>query len=173
MVSEWPEPGRRDPEAEAAFGDLVEMVKGVRRLKTEYRVGAQVAPAVIEAGARAELVRAHLPLVRTLARLDPIDVEERLAEPPSRALSVVAGGATVYLPVEGLFDVGQELARVEKEHADAERTAERTAAQLSQPTFTEKAPPQVVAQRREQLAEQRERVDRLRARLETLRSLQA
>jgi valyl-tRNA synthetase len=148
------------------------MVQGVRRLKTEYRVGAHVAPAVIEAGARAELIRAHLPVVRTLARLDPIDVEDALPRAPERALSVVAGGVTAYLPVEGLFDVGQELSRAGKELQDAERTAERTAAQLSQPTFTEKAPPAVVAQRREQLAEQRERADRLRARVDTLRALQ-
>jgi valyl-tRNA synthetase len=110
--------------------------------------------------------------VRTLARLDPIEVEQALTRAPARALSVVAGGVTVYLPVEGLFDVGQELGRVEKEYADADRTAERTAGQLSQPSFTEKAPPAVVAQRREQLAEQRERAERLRSRLETLRALQ-
>jgi valyl-tRNA synthetase len=84
---------------------------------------------------------------------------------------VVGGGVTTYLPVEGLFDVGQELARVEKEHADAARTAERTAGQLSQPSFTSKAPPQVVEQRRAQLAEQQERVALLAARLGTLRAL--
>jgi valyl-tRNA synthetase len=67
------------------------------------------------------------------------------------------------ITVAGIFDG----------RADAERAAERTAAQLGQPTFTQKAPPEVVAQRREQLAEQRERVERLRARLETLRALQA
>jgi valyl-tRNA synthetase len=172
IVADWPEAGSRDREAENAFGDLVEMVKGVRRLKTEYRVGAQAAPAIVDAGWRADLLKTHLPLVRTLARLNPVDVESALPEAPHGALSVVAGGVTVYLPVEGLFDVGQELARVQKEHADAERAAERTAAQLGQPTFTEKAPPAVVAQRREQLAEQRERVERLRARLDTLRALQ-
>jgi len=173
MVSEWPEAGLPDAEAESSFGGLIELIQGVRRLKTEYRVGALLAPAVIEAGPRASLVRDHLPMIRTLARLSDVQVADTLAEHPSRALSVVAGGVTAYLPVEGLFDVAQELARVEKEHADAERTAERTASQLSQPSFTEKAPPQVVAQRREQLAEQRERVERLRARLETLRDLQA
>jgi valyl-tRNA synthetase len=172
IVAEWPEAGAPDAEAEAAFGSLVEMVQGVRRLKTEYRVGSQLAPAVIDAGARAGLLRDHLPLIRTLARLNPIEVEESLGASPPRALSVVAGGVTVYLPVEGLFDVGQELVRTEKEHADAERTAERTATQLAQPTFAAKAPPQVVAQRREQLAEQRERAERLGARLATLRSLQ-
>jgi len=72
-----------------------------------------------------------------------------------------------------LFDVGQEIARVEKEHADAAKSAERTAAQLSQPTFTSKAPPQVVEQRRAQLAEQQERAALLQARLSTLRALGA
>ena len=96
-----------------------------------------------------------------------------MPEAPPRALSVVAGGVTVYLPVEGLFDVAQETARVEKEHADATRTADRTANQLSQPSFTSKAPPPVVEQRRAQLAEQQERVSLLAARLATLRALGA
>jgi valyl-tRNA synthetase len=149
------------------------MVQGVRRLKTDYRVGTQMTPAVVAAGSRADLLREYAPIVRTLARLDPLEVAETLTAAPERALSSVAGGVTVYLPVEGLFDVRQEIARVEKEHADAARTAERTAAQLSQPTFTAKAPAHVVEQRRAQLAEQQERADLLAARLTTLRALGA
>jgi valyl-tRNA synthetase len=69
--------------------------------------------------------------------------------------------------------VGQEIARVEKEHADAAKAAERTAGQLSQPTFTSKAPAHVVEQRRAQLAEQQERASLLQTRLATLRALGA
>jgi valyl-tRNA synthetase len=173
MVAEWPVAGARDRRAEAELGDIIEMVKGVRRLKTDYRVGSQLTPAVVAAGSRAELFRQYAPIVRTLARLNPLDVGDALPFAPERALSVVAGGVTTYLPVEGLFDVAQELGRVEKEHGDAVRTAERTAAQLSQPSFTSKAPPQVVEQRRAQLAEQQERAALLAARLTTLRALGA
>jgi valyl-tRNA synthetase len=67
--------------------------------------------------------------------------------------------------------VAQETARVEKELAEAGKHVDRTRAQLSQPSFTDKAPPEVVAQRREQLAEQEDRATRLRDRLETLRAL--
>jgi valyl-tRNA synthetase len=173
MVAEWPTAGARDRRAEAEFGDLIEMVQGVRRLKTDYRVGSQLTPATVAAGTRADLFRQYAPIVRTLARLNPLEVAEALPAAPERALSVVGGGVTTYLPVEGLFDVGQELARVEKEHADAARTAERTAGQLSQTSFTSKAPPEVVEQRRAQLAEQQERVALLAARLSTLRALGA
>jgi valyl-tRNA synthetase len=173
MVAAWPAVGQRDLRAESEFGDLIEMVQGIRRLKTDYRVGSQLTPAQVAAGARADLLRQYAPIVRTLARVSPLEVAESLPEAPPRALSVVAGGVTVYLPVEGLFDVAQETARVEKEHADASKTADRTAAQLSQPSFTSKAPPAVVEQRRAQLAEQQERVSLLAARLATLRALGA
>jgi valyl-tRNA synthetase len=128
---------------------------------------------VVAAGSRADLLREYAPIVRTLARLSPLDISDTLPTPPERALSVVAGGVTVYLPAEGLFNVGQEIARVEKEHAEAAKSAERTASQLSQPTFTSKAPPQVVEQRRAQLAEQQERAALLQARLVTLQELRA
>ncbi len=171
MISEWPSGAERDLAAENRFGDLVELVQSVRRLKTEYRVGAQLTPAVIEAGESAGLVRDHMVLVGTLARLDPLEVVERLDSRPSRALSVVAGGVQVFLPVAGLFDVVEERMRVEREILDAERQVERTAAQLGEPSFTLKAPSPVVTQRREQLAQQEDRLARLRDRLETLQSL--
>jgi valyl-tRNA synthetase len=173
MVAAWPEAGPRDLQAESQFGDIIEMVQGIRRIKTDYRVGTQLTPAVVEAGSRADLFRQYASLVRVLARINPLDVTETLPAPPDRALSSVAGGVTTYLPAEGLFDVAQEVARVEKEHADAAKAAERTAGQLSQPTFTQKAPPHVVEQRRAQLAEQQDRAARLRARLATLRALSA
>jgi valyl-tRNA synthetase len=174
MVSGWPEAGPRDREAENAFGDVISLVQGVRRVKTDYRVGTQLTPARLEAGtaARADLVREHASIVRALARLEPLDVVERFDVAPKRALSVVAGGVQAFLPVEGLFDVAQETARVEAEVADARRQVERTTAQLAQPSFTQKAPPQVVAQRREQLAEQEDRLARLQVRLQTLRDLE-
>jgi len=171
MVSSWPQAGPRDSAAEDAFGDLIALIQSVRRLKTDYRVGMQQTPCVVEAGQRAGLLRGHLSVIRTLARLDPLDVVEHLDEPPSRALSVVAGGVQAYLPVEGLFDIALEATRLEREVAEAERQVERTAGQLAQRSFTENAPTEVVAQRREQLAEHRDRLARLRDRLKALRGL--
>jgi valyl-tRNA synthetase len=172
MVAEWPTAGRRDLAAESAFGDLIEMVQAVRRLKTDYRVGSQLTPATVEAGSRTALLREYAPIIRVLGRLNPLDVAEKLPAAPDRALSVVAGGVTVYLPAAGLFDVAQEVARTEKEYTEAARMAERTASQLAQPTFTAKAPPQVIEQRRAQLAEQQDRAALLKARLDTLRALE-
>ena len=142
-------------------------------MKTDYRVGSLLTPALVAAGSRADLLRQYAPIVRTLARVNPLEIAETLPSAPPRALSVVAGGVTVYLPVEGLFDVAQETGRVEKEHADAAKSAERTAAQLSQASFTARAPAQVVEQRRAQLAEQQERAALLEARLATLKALGA
>jgi valyl-tRNA synthetase len=175
MISSWPTAGSGDPAAEDSFGALIDLIQGIRRLKTDYRVGAQLTPAVLDAGGgeQAALLRDHASVIRTLARLDPLRVADHLDESPERALSVVEGGVQAFLPVEGLFDVAQETARLQREVAEAGRQVERTTAQLAQRSFTEKAPPQVVAQRREQLAEQEGRLARLRARLETLEGLGA
>ncbi|MBA2449746.1 MAG: valine--tRNA ligase, partial [Chloroflexi bacterium] len=142
MVSAWPEAGRRDTAAEDAFADVIELVQGVRRLKTDYRVGTQHTPAVIEAGDRADLLREHVSIVRVLGRLDPLDMSERLEAPPARALSVVAGGVQAYLPVEGLFDVGQETARLEREVAEAPTTGPLTSWTANSPTRAMAGAPQ-------------------------------
>ena len=173
MISRWPGAGERDPVAEQTFADLIELIQGVRRLKTDYRVGTQQTPALLEARDRTDVVREHASLIRSLGRLDPLEIVDQLEQPPTRALSVVAGGVQVFLPVEMLFDLRQETARLEQETAEAQRQVERTSSQLQQPSFVQKAPAHVVAQRQEQLAQQRDRLSRLRDRLETLRALQA
>lgn len=173
MISLWPTAGSRDIAAERAFGDVIELIQGIRRVKTDYRVGAQLTSAVLEAGDRVALMREHAAVIGALARLSPLEIVDSLDEAPKRALSVVADGVHAYLPAEGLFDVEQETARLDKDVAEAEKQVQRTTAQLGQPSFTEKAPPAVVAQRREQLEEQIDRLGRLRARLDTLRGLGA
>ncbi len=171
IVAEWPEAGAPDAEAESEFRAVViEPVLAARRLTAEYRLPRDV-PMILETGPRADLVARFIPTIRALT--GKIDVSAVQSIPtPQHALSAVIRDGNLWLPTEGKFDVVQELARVEKELADAERTVDRTAAQLAQPSFANKAPPRVVAQRREQLAEQRERAERLGARLATLRSLQ-
>jgi valyl-tRNA synthetase len=92
---------------------------------------------------------------------------------PERALSVVAGGNRAFLPIEGLFDLEQELARLARERQETVGLLERCEQLLARPGFVERAPSEVVQRERDKADELRERQRLLDERLATLRELGA
>jgi valyl-tRNA synthetase len=83
-------------------------------------------------------------------------------------VTIVAGGATVYVPLAGMVDVAQERARLERERAELETEIERSKGLLARPGFVEKARPDVVAREREKLAGLEDRLGKLEEHLRTL-----
>jgi valyl-tRNA synthetase len=162
----WPaeRPGDLDPEAEAGMADLQEAIVALRRFRAEHRVPTASKPHLVVVAAdeeQAALFRAEADSLRRLARLDAVEVSE--TAPSLSTAKLLAGRAELYLPLEGLLDLDEERARLERELAalDAERA--RAEAKLANPSFLEKAPANVVAKARERLAEVDEALAKVRA----------
>jgi valyl-tRNA synthetase len=168
MIAPWVRPGERDREAEGRIELVMEIVRGIRNTRAEYGVDpGRFVPVVVLAGQRASLMRRLAPVISSLARVQPVEVREG-GERPQRALTLIAEGVEVYLPLEGLFDVEQERARISREIDAAQQEVQKTEALLSKPGFAEKAPAHVVEKEREKLEAGRDRLARLRERLEML-----
>jgi valyl-tRNA synthetase len=178
----WPaeRPGDLDPEAEAGMTDLQEAIVALRRFRAEHRVPTANRPRLVVVAAderQATLFRAESDSLRRLARLEAVDVAPvgrhgsggsggaRSAPPVGQVptAKLLAGRAELYLPLEGLLDLDEERARLDRELAtlDAERT--RAEAKLANPAFLEKAPAPVVAKARERLAEVDQALAKVRA----------
>jgi valyl-tRNA synthetase len=144
----WPvqEAGRIDDAAEATVAALQQVVTEVRRFRADQglRPGQRVT-ARLEGLSKA--LSPHEPLIRFLARLD--EPTDGFAATASLA---VGGGVTVALDTRGAIDVVAERARLEKDRAVAEKEIAQCRAKLDNPSFTEKAPAEVVAKIRERLA---------------------
>jgi valyl-tRNA synthetase len=65
----------------------------------------------------------------------------------------VSGELQVLLPIEGLVDLDALRGRLEKDIAKAEKEIKGLAGRLANPNFADKAPPDVVADCRANLAE--------------------
>ena len=74
----------------------------------------------------------------------------------------------LYLPMEGLTDVAAEKARQTKELEKTEAEIAKAEQKLNNPNFTSKAPPQVLQQHQQRLAEWQEKRDRARRALDGL-----
>jgi valyl-tRNA synthetase len=170
MIAPWPGSGARDRQAEADMELVMEIVRGIRNTRAENAVDpAKYVPVVLLAGDQLELMRSQASAISVLGRAQPLEIRAG-GERPKRALAIIAGGIEVYLPLEGLFDVAQETARLAKEIESTEADVRRGEALLNKPGFAEKAPAQVVAKEREKLESYNERLTRLRERMEMLKA---
>ncbi len=151
----WPKNDvAQDAEAAAEMDWVVKVISEIRSARAEMNVppGGKLAALLKEAGpvTKARLAT-HRDLIMTLARLESVE----LAENPSTkgALQIVVDEATFILPLAGHIDVAQEKARLEKEIKRLEGEVAKTEARLSNEAFVAKAPPEVVEESRERVAD--------------------
>jgi valyl-tRNA synthetase len=169
IVAPWPEAGPRDLQAEADMALIMDMVRAIRNVRSEYNVkpGHAIA-AAIAAGDRETLLLEEAEILTTLARLDPAQLTiAHDLDAPSQALTLVSGGVTAYLPLSELVDLDAERARLARELTETEAQIARSD-ELLQGPFAQRAPANVVARERDKREQLLQRATRLRERLSEL-----
>ncbi|HEY5817834.1 MAG TPA: valine--tRNA ligase [Mesorhizobium sp.] len=151
--SAWPAPRFQDKDAAADINWLIDMVSGVRSVRSEMNVpAAAIAPLVVVGGnaeTRARLER-HEAALKRLARIGDISLAESA---PKASAQIVIGEATACLPLGALIDIAAETARLQKELAKTTEEVARLHKKLSNEKFVANAPEEIVAAEREKLAE--------------------
>jgi valyl-tRNA synthetase len=138
----------------------------LRRFRAEHRVPTTSRPRLLVVPAdeaQAALFRAEADSVRRLVRLEAVEVGSLGHGPVGPVAKLLAGRAELYLPLEGLLDLEEERARLDRELATLGAERARAEAKLANPAFLEKAPAPVVAKARERLAEVDEALAKVRA----------
>ncbi|GAV26373.1 valine--tRNA ligase [Carboxydothermus islandicus] len=154
MLAPWPK-GRgdyEDPEAVKQMSSLMEVIREIRRLRAEVNVPPGKRGEVILVTADQELTRLlneNAWAIAALAQSEPRVVPEM--EAPEGALTGVAAGVTVYLPLKDLIDLEKEKERLNKELKKVLAEIERLNQKLNNPGFLAKAPAEVVNKEREKL----------------------
>ena len=154
MVSCWPQNrGHADATADDAFGRIQEIVRSIRNARAEYNVeAARRIAAQISAGDYAQVLQNNSALLTRLAQLDGNAITIAVTLPaPEKAITLAAGGVTVYLPLAGLVDLDAERKRLQKEIENLEKQAQRIEGLLGNPGFTNKAPAEVIERERAKL----------------------
>ncbi len=165
----WPDPDFEDAESAADVNWLIDLVTGIRSVRSEMNVPpAAIAPLVVigaDAMTRERLAR-HDSAIKRLARVGEVSLAESA---PKGAAQIVLGEATVCLPLGSLIDLKAEAARLQKEVAKVTEEIARLHKKLSNEKFVANAPEDVVAAEREKLAEYGESQARLSVALERVR----
>jgi valyl-tRNA synthetase len=169
MIAPWPEPGQLDEAAEQEMELIMDIVRQVRTVRSEYKADpGKYISASIAAGPNVTTIEHGAEIIRRLARLQPLAVHNVMAEKPERAVALLVGTTTVYLPLEELTDIQAERERLSKELDGAARQEAAVAAKLANDSFTSRAPAAVVEREQARCQELRERIRRLEERLQLL-----
>nr|WMC94717.1 valine--tRNA ligase [Aminobacter aminovorans] len=165
----WPAPDFEDVGAAAEINWLVDLVSGIRSVRSEMNVPpAAIAPLVF-VGANAETLerlKRHQSAIARLARVGEITHE---VAAPKGAAQIVAGEATACLPLGSLIDLSAEAARLQKELAKTTEEIARLHKKLSNEKFVASAPEEIVAAEREKLEDYRRTQEKLDTALSRVR----
>lgn len=165
----WPAPSFKDEEAAADVNWLIELVTGIRSVRSEMNVPASAIAPLVMVGTsdqtQARLAR-HESTLKRLARVGEITLTE---DAPGNSAQIVIGEATACLPLGSLINLEAEAARLQKELGKVDDDIARVEKKLSNEKFVANASPEIVSAEREKLAEQLENRIRLMAALERVR----
>ncbi|MBX7200303.1 MAG: valine--tRNA ligase [Rhodospirillaceae bacterium] len=149
----WPSyEGMAAKDAQAEIDWVVDTISAIRSVRVEMGISPaiQLAATVKGAGAATQaLLERHNALICANARLSSIEISDTI---PPAAAQVVAGEATVFLPMEGIIDLGKEKDRLKKEIARLEGEIAGIVKKLSNESFVAKAPAEVVEENRDRQA---------------------
>ncbi|HWC62928.1 MAG TPA: valine--tRNA ligase, partial [Rhizomicrobium sp.] len=155
IEADWPKLSAL-PRNEAAIAEMqwvIDLVKGIRSVRTEMNVPAGAKIVMLLTGASDESkvrLAGHKGVIQTLARLESADVAAII---PQGSAQFILGEAVVALPLGDVIDFTKERARLEKDLKRAEEEVARFDAKLSNEQFVTKAPEDVLAEQREKRAE--------------------
>ena len=172
ILGPWPETDAtwQDEAAERQMGIFVAAVTTIRNLRSEMNVSpAKLVPVGVRAvgEAAAILTELEVPLC-ALARVERLSVDAGLVK-PHHAASAVAGGAEIFVLLEGVIDLEVERTRLARELERVIAAQDSTQRRLTNRDFLERAKPEVVereTQKVQELGETRAKIERAIAALE-------
>jgi valyl-tRNA synthetase len=176
VTSGWPDSRWNDrtfEEAGTRMRHVMDVVSAIRSIRGEMNIapGKRIAAAVAcSTGLHATLAM-HAPTISALARLEGIDWLEEGAEMSGAAI-VPLDDATVYVPLAGLVDVEEELARLGKTRTKLDKDISKLQGRLGNPKYRENAPAKIVARAEAELDGLRAKLSEVEAVKERLEALQ-
>ncbi|MCO5734037.1 valine--tRNA ligase [Rhizobium sp. SSA_523] len=151
--ADWPAAGFADEAAAAEINWLVDLVSGLRSVRSEMNIppAAKAPLIVVDATALTQgRLQRHDAAIKRLARVETIELSDTA---PRGAAQVVIGEAVACLPLGNLIDLSAERARIEKSLGKTDADIDKVQKKLGNERFVANADPEVVAGERERLAE--------------------
>jgi len=176
MVAPWPKAAKKlmDPDAEEQFERFKAVVTSIRTTRAELNVPNDRKTPVVWVISKDVATRHffdnHKALLQALAQVSEVAALEDFHKQKD-ATTAVLDGVEVVIPLGGLIDVQKETQRLQQRVTELTNHLARTDARLRDPQFTEKAPPEIIEQTRNQRAQIHETLKKVSEYLSVLQAM--
>lgn len=159
--------------AVAEMNLLMDMIRAVRNIRAEVNVPMSKKVELMVKPADENTynnMNRNIEFIERFCGTSKLDIDLAI-EAPSKAMSAMVTGAELYLPLAGLIDIEQEIARLNKEMEHLNKEVERVEKKLSNEGFMAKAPEKVVAEERAKMNDYSDKRDKVKARIQELQEV--
>ncbi len=168
----WPEMPLRyiNQQLEEDVGTIIRLAEAVRAACSDLDVPPSKKPRVLvrcENPDTARMLNDHKEEVKNLAHSGEVLASIEMAKPPLSASAVIPG-AEIFIPLEGLIDIEQERARLEKELEQKRAYLEKIQKKLNNSDFMANAPAEIIETEKEKLKKTDQIIEKLNKNLESL-----
>ncbi|KGP78044.1 MULTISPECIES: valine--tRNA ligase [unclassified Paenibacillus] len=172
-LASWPvyDPAFENPEAVAEMNLLMDTIRAVRNIRAEVNVPMSKKIELMVKANNAEtssIIERNSHYIKRFCNTSEFDSGLDLSS-PDKAMTAVITGAELYLPLAGLIDIDQEVARLEKELQNLEGEVLRVEKKLANEGFVAKAPAKVIEEERAKQADYSDKRDKVIARIKELK----
>ena len=171
-----PYPGTSDESDEVAIADIEwvkQFILGIRQIRGEMDISpGKPLPVILQGASTSDLQRAddHSMLLGRVGRVESVTILDDGEEPPAAATALL-GEMRLLVPMKGLIDVDAERARLTRQRDKIDADLKRSTAKLANDKFVNNAPPEVVTQERDRVAEFKRSIAQLSEQLAKLDEL--
>jgi valyl-tRNA synthetase len=175
MLRPFPEPDDAAID-EAAIADIDwvrQFILGIRQIRGEMDISpGKALPVLLHHASESDQRRAkeHAHLLERVGRVESIAVLAEGEQPPTSATALL-GDMRLLVPMKGLIDVEAERARLDKQLEKTRAELTKANGKLANERFVNNAPPAVVTQERERVAEFEKTITQLTEQLAKLEAI--
>lgn len=174
MVAEYPEVKAElnDPAAEKQFQSLVDLITAVRNIRSEANAPMSTPIDLIIKTADTELqaiFNENSDYINRFAHPKAIEIGADVVA-PKLSMTAIISGAEIYVPLEELINIEDEIARLEGEAKKFQGEVKRGEGKLGNERFVNNAPDEVVAEEKAKLADWQQKLAATQARLTELKN---
>lgn len=155
VITSYPSDLKRDRDAEENMSFILEAVTNIRNIRGELNIspGADIIVLIKPFDAHVEeVLNYNKPVIGRLVKASEVNIGMDLSRPGHSAISV-SPGFEIYVPLEGLINIEEEINRLIREKNRIEETLNLISSKLTNEEFLNKAPGSVVEKERNKYQE--------------------
>ncbi|AGV74169.1 valine--tRNA ligase [Lactococcus cremoris] len=170
VVAEYPKvrPEFNDDKASEGVAMLIELITAVRNIRAEVNTPLSKQVPIFIKSEQAEFLNSVAPYITRFANPSELVIAEEVVL-DEQAMTAVITGAELFLPLKGLINIEEEIARLEKELAKWQKELDLVNKKLGNERFVANAKAEVVQKEKDKLADYQEKFDTVKARISELK----